>query len=132
VESFLYLRLFQCTEGFSLNLTEECILLGKQYFLSDHCSYPFPIPPIEVLKACHEKSSGDDCVANKCIDEATKLSIDGKISVEHVSDVFKTTLIKMELSESEWMPAINKSIESCKGISELEKLRLNEVDRSFL
>jgi hypothetical protein len=85
------------------------------------CKYPLPETTTfnddACVAPCKDKKQDPCCVAF-CFDDIVKFFVHGSINAENVTSALKAGIIKQNLSLAEWLPVIEKSIETCNQTGE--------------
>lgn len=88
------------------------------------CNFPFPYMTrsegqicTERLNACEEANEKLDspipCCDGSCADELYSVYVNGSLNTANISAFFKHGLTIANESLEDWMPVVNKSIETC-------------------
>jgi hypothetical protein len=92
-----------------------CEELGDQIELTECCILPIPKLQNEILKNCKNESQ---CEMYTCLDRNSKFRENGKLHASQILAEFRRELKHFNHSTDIWIPVIEKSIETCNGISE--------------
>jgi hypothetical protein len=79
--------------------------------------YPFPLPSDEAVHTCF-KQPEPDCSLTSCCDEKSKFHDQGKLNADEIFAAFEQSIKNLKKSKADWLTVFNKSIETCKEISE--------------
>lgn len=104
-----------CNECWHFMDPESCEKLGEQFEFTECCSFPAPQLSKDILSKCQKDSM---CELFKCLDTESKFRENGKLQAPRILSEFQLKVKSSKQLSFEWTSVIEKSIETCNGISE--------------